>query len=141
MSAIIAAAERAGYGMFAAALKESVYAELLEGAGPFTVFAPNDAAFAKFSTSSLDRLMKRDPELLRVVLGYHLAKGKVTAGRFAGKRIRAVMQAGGDVIIDGKAGLRVNKARVIDPDIGARNGVIHGLDSVLWPAESVADAV
>jgi uncharacterized surface protein with fasciclin (FAS1) repeats len=88
----------------------------------------------------LDKLLNKDRELLHVVLGYHIAAGKVATARLAGKRIRAVMQAGGDVIIDGRTGLRVNAARVCKPDLNARNGVVHGIDALLWPKQAAAMA-
>jgi uncharacterized surface protein with fasciclin (FAS1) repeats len=132
---IIPAAEQAGYRTFAAALRSGPYADTLAGAGPFTVFAPNDAAFAKFSPSALDQLLDGESEIAHAVLGYHFARGKVMAARFAGKRIRAAMHVGGDAIIDGASGLRVNSARVVEPDLTASNGVIHGIDAVLWPRE------
>jgi uncharacterized surface protein with fasciclin (FAS1) repeats len=134
--AIASAADHAGYCTFAAALRATSHMQILEGDGPFTVFAPNDAAFRSISTAPLDRLLDGDPELLLLVLGYHFAPGMVSAARFQGKRIRAVMHAGGDTIIDGRTGLRVNAAHVIEPDIAASNGIIHGLDAVLWPREA-----
>lgn len=139
---ILQAAEKAGYWRFASMLQTAGFAELLGGPGPFTMFAPNDAAFEKFSAASLDKLMAGDRDLLRLVTGYHFAAGKVMAARFAGKRIRAVMHAGGEVMIDGKlAVLRVNTARVIEPDVAAQNGIIHGIDTLLWPREPSLAAV
>lgn len=137
---VVSVADRAGFHIFASALRESSHSSNLEGAGPFTVFAPSDAAFQKFSKAALEKLLHGDRALLDMVLGYHIAAGRVASVRFAGKRIRAVMQAGGDVIIDGRSGLRVNSARLVKRDLGARNGVVHGIDGVLWPRES-ADAV
>jgi len=133
---VVSVADRAGFYTFAAALRASDHFDTLEGAGPFTVFAPSDAAFNTMSAVALDNFLRRDRERLHVVLGYHIAAGKVAAARFADKRIRAVMQAGGDVIIDGRAGLRVNAARVIKPDLSAGNGVVHGIDALLWPREA-----
>lgn len=136
---VVSVADRAGFHAFASALRSSDYNERLEGAGPFTVFAPSDAAFEKFSPSALAKVLK-DRDLLRVVLGYHIAAGQVATARFSGKRIRAVMQAGGDIIIEGRSGLRVNAANVVKPDLAARNGVVHGLDAVLWPRKAQLEA-
>jgi len=132
---VVSVADRAGFHTFAEAIRGSDYFTLLEsGKGPFTVFAPSDEAFEKFSSAARDDLLHGDRNLLHLVLGYHVAAGRVSSARFAGKRIRAVMQAGGDVIIDGRTGgLRVNDARVVKPDLDAANGVIHGIDSLLWP--------
>jgi len=135
---VVSVADRAGFYTFASALRSSDHFKTLEGAGPFTVFAPSDAAFKQFSPAALDRLLKEDRDLLNVVLGYHFAAGRVATARFAGKRIRAVMHAGGDVIIDGRSGLRVNTARLVKPDLAAGNGVIHGIDAVLWPRAPAA---
>ena len=130
---VVSVADRAGFHIFATALRSSDHFKTLEGAGPFTVFAPSDEAFEKFAPAALDKLLNDDAELLNTVLGYHFASGKVATTRFVGKRIRAVMRAGGDVRIDGRTGLRVNAARMVRPDLGARNGVVHGIDAVLWP--------
>jgi len=136
---VVSVADRAGFHTFAAALRTSDYLTTLEGKGPFTVFAPSDAAFKKFSAAALDQLLNDDRELLHTVLGYHFASGKVATARLAGKRIRAVMHAGGDTIIDGRtAVLRVNAARLVKPDLAAGNGVVHGIDNVLWPHEAAA---
>ena len=110
----------------------------LEKPGPYTVFAPTNEAFEKFSTASMDALLHGDEALLRAVIGYHFASGKVMSASFNGRRIRAVMYAGGDLIIDGKDGLRVNRANLVKPDIIAGACVIHGIDAVLWPREPAA---
>jgi cold shock CspA family protein len=110
---VVSVADRAGFYTFAAALRSSDYFNTLEEGGPFTVFAPADAAFNEMSPVALDCFLRRDRERLHLVLGHHFASGRVAAARFASKRIRAIMRAGGDVIIDGRAGLTVNGARVI----------------------------
>lgn len=135
---VVSVADRAGFHIFAAALRDSDHAKTLDGAGPFTMFAPSDVAFKALSAGVLNTLLRRDRERLHRVLGYHFAAGRVTAARFANKRIRAVMQTGGDVMIDGRSGLRVNAARVIKPDLCAGNGVVHGIDALLWPREAAA---
>ncbi|MBY0564902.1 MAG: fasciclin domain-containing protein [Hyphomonadaceae bacterium] len=138
---VVSVADRGGFYIFAAALRSSDHFDLLEGPGPFTVFAPADAAFNLMSSSVLDNFLNRDRERLHVVLGYHFAAGRVAAARFAGKRIRAIMRAGGDVMIDGRAGLKANGAGVVKPDLDAANGVVHGIDALLWPRELVAPLV
>jgi uncharacterized surface protein with fasciclin (FAS1) repeats len=137
---VVSVADRAGFHIFATALRASDHFAKLEGDGPFTMFAPSDAAFQKFSPAALDRFLNDDRDVLRAVLGYHFAAGKVATARFAGKRIRAVMHAGGDVIIDGRTGLRVNAAQLVKPDLMARNGVVHGIDGVLWPRQAAVAA-
>lgn len=130
MLSVVSVADRMGFHAFASALRASDHIEALEGPGPFTVFAPTDAAFE--ASGMLAKMMK-DRALLHQVIGYHFAAGRVAMARFEGKRIRAVMRAGGDVIIDGKSGMRVNAARMVKPDLDADNGVVHGIDGVLWP--------
>ena len=134
------AVEAAGFKVFADALRASPYGEVLDGGGQFTMFAPTDEAFSRFSREALDRLLHDDETLMRAVIGYHFAAGRVPSSRFKGKRIRAVMYAGGDVIIDGKKGLRVNKANLTEPDCVAGNCIVHGIDGVLWPREPVRAA-
>lgn len=138
MSSIEDAIEGGGFTEFADALRASPYGEVLDSGGAYTVFAPTNEAFEKFSTASMDALLHGDEALLRAVIGYHFASGKVMSASFNGRRIRAVMYAGGDLIIDGKDGLRVNRANLVKPDIIAGACVIHGIDAVLWPREPAA---
>jgi uncharacterized surface protein with fasciclin (FAS1) repeats len=113
-------------------LNEAGLAGTLQGKGPFTVFAPTDAAFAKVPKSTLAALAK-DKAKLRAVLLYHVAKGKLTAAKVVtlhsiktlnGQSLK-VHVAGGTVTVGG--------ARVIKTDIGASNGVIHVINKVLIP--------
>ncbi len=111
--------------------------DTLSGDGPFTVFAPTDAAFAKVPKATLDALAA-DPAKLRAVLLYHVIPGRVTAAdivklnsaKTAEGRSVAIKVADGAVFVDG--------ARVTTPDVLASNGVIHVIDSVLIPKEVVA---
>lgn len=132
MSMIEDAAQEAGLGVFAEALRASPYGDVLDGGGPYTVFAPTDAAFTRVP---LEQLLHGNEVLMRSVIGYHFAVGKVMARRFKGARIRATMYAGGHVIIDGRSGLRVNSANLVQPDIVVGACVLHGIDEVLWPRE------
>jgi uncharacterized surface protein with fasciclin (FAS1) repeats len=130
---VVSVADRAGFHIFASALRSSDHADLLAGAGPFTVFAPADAAFEKLPSGKRNRLLTGDRDLLNAVLGYHFAPGRVGMAHLVGKRIRAIMHTSGSIVIDGRSELRVNGARLDNPDIGAGNGVVHGIDAVLWP--------
>lgn len=114
--------------------------DVLSNGAPYTIFAPSDAAFAKFPRRVLERLFGDDLPLLREVVGYHFAAGKVSAARFTGKRIRAVTHGGQPLIIDGKNALRVNDARVTRPDLACGACFIHGIDGVLWPREAASGA-
>jgi uncharacterized surface protein with fasciclin (FAS1) repeats len=121
---------------FASALRATDHATELSGKGPFTIFAPSDEAFHKFSTQSMDELLEGNGDLFRLLMGYHFANGKVSSARFKDKRIRATMHDGGHLVINGRGGLRANAAHIVEPDIEAANGVIHRLDAVLWPRQS-----
>ena len=137
---VVSVADRSGYHIFASALRASDHGARLEGEGAFTLFAPSDAAFGAYSPVELEAFL-RDRERLNTVVGYHIAVGCVLAQRFAGKRIRAIMQDGGDVLIDGRNGLRVNAANVTKPDLSADNGVVHGIDAILQPPRARVSAL
>jgi uncharacterized surface protein with fasciclin (FAS1) repeats len=86
----------------------------------------------------LNHLINGDAALLRAVVGYHFAAGRVLSKRFTGKRIRAVTYGGQALLIEDKNGLRINKAALTNPDIISGASVIHGIDGVLWPREAAA---
>lgn len=140
---IVGAAQSAGkFATFLMAAKSVGLTETLKRDGPFTLFAPTDKAFEQVPSSTLTKLRLPEHEaLLRAVLLFHIAPGQVRAGRFAGSRIRAVSLQGGKLLIDGSDGIVVSGARVIAPDILASNGVIHGIDRVLWPKHALAEPV
>lgn len=134
------AIESAGFSVFARMLRMSRFGELLQSGGPYTIFAPTDAAFLKFPPGAFKTLMEADEKLLRSVAGYHFAAGKVVSAQFVGKRIRAVTYGGQSLIIDGRRGLRVNTALMAQPDVLVGACVVHGIDGVLWPREPEAIA-
>jgi len=103
----------------------------LKGAGPFTVFAPTDEAFAKLPAGTLDALLK-DKAKLTAILTYHVVAGKVMAADVMKLKEAKTVQ-GQSVKIDTTSGVKVNGANVIKADIVASNGVIHVIDSVLLP--------
>lgn len=104
----------------------------LSSRGPWTVFAPTNAAFAKVPKSTLDALA-RDRAKLKSVLLYHVVRGRVTASRVV--RLDSVRTVNGaSVSIDVRRGkVFVNNARVTKADITASNGVIHQINRVLLP--------
>ncbi|MHA6491957.1 fasciclin domain-containing protein [Pseudomonas borbori] len=106
-------------------------AETLKGDGPFTVFAPNDAAFAKVPKADLDALLA-DKEKLTSVLTYHVVPGKLMAADLAGKTSLKTVQ-GGELMLETSSGVTVDGASVISADIETSNGVIHEIDSVVMP--------
>ena len=115
----------------ATALQAAGLIETLKGTGPFTVFAPTDEAFAKIPKADLDALLK-DKAKLTAVLTYHVAAGKVMAADVVKLKDAKTVQ-GGLVTIDTSAGVKVDGAKVIKADIEATNGVIHVIDTVIFP--------
>ena len=113
-------------------VKQAGLAPALSGTTKLSVFAPTDAAFRKVPPATLAKL-RANTALLKRVLLYHVVKGKVTAAQVV-KLSSAKTLAGPSVRIRVTGGaVRVNSARVTKTDIGASNGVIHVIDSVLIP--------
>ena len=115
------------------AVKAAGLVETLQGAGPFTVFAPTDAAFAALPAGTLDSLLA-DPEALKKVLLYHVASGKVTADQVVGLTTATSVEGSPIKIAvkDGKVYLN-DSAQVVTTDVMASNGVIHVIDKVILP--------
>jgi uncharacterized surface protein with fasciclin (FAS1) repeats len=114
------------------AVKAAGLVETLKGKGPFTVFAPTDAAFAKVPTETLNALLA-DKAALANVLTYHVVSGKVMAADVV-KLTSAKTVQGQAVSIEVKEGkVYVNGAQVVTTDIKASNGVIHVIDAVILP--------
>ena len=105
--------------------------DTLSGAGPFTVFAPTDEAFAKIPKETLDAVLA-DKAKLTAILTYHVVAGKVMASDVMGLTSAKTVQ-GGEVKIDTAYGVMINNAKVVKADIEGSNGVIHVIDSVLMP--------
>jgi uncharacterized surface protein with fasciclin (FAS1) repeats len=117
-----------------AALQAAGLTETLKGDGPFTVFAPTDAAFAKLDPTALANLLKpENKDQLVKILTYHVVAGKVLAADVM-KMTSAKTLEGSDLTIkvDGST-VMVNDAKVIMTDIQTKNGVIHAIDTVLMP--------
>lgn len=114
----------------AAALGAADLVPTLKGKGPFTVFAPTDAAFAKIPKADLDALLK-DKKKLTAVLTYHVVPGKVMAADVKAGKVKTVQ--GSEITITTMGGVMVNNAKVIKTDIVADNGVIHVIDTVIMP--------
>lgn len=115
------------------ALREAGLVETLRGAGPFTVFAPTDAAFAKMPAAELKALM-RDKAKLRALLTYHVVPGTMTATQVMGMRDATSVQGGKITIgMQGSMMMLNGGTTVTSSDIKAKNGVIHVIDTVLMP--------
>ena len=114
----------------ATALQAAGLVDTLKGPGPFTVFAPTDAAFAKVPKADLDALLK-DKAKLTAVLTYPVVPGKVMAKDVKAGKVKTVQ--GSELTIATMGGVTVDGAKVTATDIAADNGVIHVIDSVVMP--------
>ncbi|NMG23087.1 fasciclin domain-containing protein [Brasilonema bromeliae] len=116
------------------AVKAAGLVETLSGSGPFTVFAPTDAAFNKLPKATLQKLLKpENKETLTKILTYHVVSGAVDSKSLKSGAVNTVEGSPVDVKV-GK-GVTVGKAKVTKPDIKASNGVIHAIDTVLLPPD------
>jgi uncharacterized surface protein with fasciclin (FAS1) repeats len=134
---IVDTAVRAGqFKTLAAALQAAGLVDTLKGAGPFTVFAPTDAAFAALPAGTVENLLKpENRDKLIAILTYHVVPGRVTASQVA-KMANAKTVEGSAVAIRASGGaVTVDGARVVSADVAASNGVIHVIDKVLMPKD------
>ncbi len=117
-----------------AAVTEADLVDTLKSKGPFTVFAPNDAAFAKLPAGTVENLLKpENKDQLVAILTYHVVPGKIMSSDIAGKKADVATVQGGKLAVDAMSGVMVNNATVVAADVGASNGVIHVIDTVLLP--------
>lgn len=131
---VTTAVEAGSFTTLAAALEAAGLVGVLQGEGPFTVFAPTDAAFAKLPAGTVEALLA-DKEALTRVLTYHVVAGRVTAEAVVGLD-EAETVAGLDAPIEVRNGeVYVAGARVVTADVMASNGVIHVIDSVMLPPQ------
>jgi len=130
MSDIVDIAVSAGsFNTLVAAVKAADLVETLKSPGPFTVFAPNDDAFAKLPPGTVQTLVQNIPQLTRI-LTFHVVPGKLMKADLA--QVDSVTSVEGSPIkIDCSDGFEVKNATVIAPDIEADNGVIHVIDTVI----------
>ena len=117
-----------------AAVTAAGLVETLKGAGPFTVFAPSDDAFAKLPAGTVEDLVKPESKAkLTSILTLHVMAGKVMAADVTGKTLTPASVNGEALHVDGTHGVVVNGAKVTSADIVCTNGVIHVIDTVLLP--------
>jgi len=130
---IVEVATNAGtFNTLVAAVQAAGLAGTLSGPGPFTVFAPTDAAFDKLPAGTVESLLQ-DPEALAAILTYHVVPGRVTAADVVTLTSAATVN-GQSVSIEVNGGtVRVGGAIVTATDIQASNGIIHVIDTVLLP--------
>ena len=117
-----------------AAVKAAGLVDTLKGAGPFTVFAPTDEAFAKLPPGTVDDLLKpENKEKLTAILTYHVVPGKVTAAQAMKLNSAKTVQGSTVEVTRGNGGVMVNNAHVVKADVMTDNGVVHVIDTVLLP--------
>ena len=108
--------------------------DTLKGKGPFTVFAPTDAAFAKLPEGTVASLLKpENKSKLVAILTHHVLAGAVSSKAVVGKKLSPKTVNGTSLSVDGTMGVMVSGAKVIAADVKASNGIIHAIDKVLLP--------
>ena len=108
--------------------------DVLKGEGPFTVFAPIDAAFTALPEGTLESLLNpENKSKLAGILTYHVLSGKVMSSDIIGKKLKVTMENGSTAEIDATNGVKIAGANVIQADIETSNGVIHVIDAVILP--------
>ena len=135
------AIEAGSFNTLVAAVKAAGLVETLSGPGPFTVFAPTDAAFAKLPAGTVEALLA-DKQKLTSILTYHVVSGKVMAADLVKSHGATPNTVNGlplDIVVR-DAKVYVNGVQVITADVQASNGVIHIIDAVLLPQAAPAPA-
>lgn len=119
----------------AAALTAAGLVDTLKGDGPFTVFAPTDAAFAKLPAGTVETLLKpENKEQLVAILTYHVVPGALSSQKLAGMTSAKTVNGDSiDITLTDERNLKIDGAYVTGADIGASNGEIHVIDSVIMP--------
>ncbi|MBR8839023.1 MAG: fasciclin domain-containing protein [Stigonema ocellatum SAG 48.90 = DSM 106950] len=116
------------------ALKAAGLTETLKGKGPFTVFAPTNAAFAELPQDAVAELFKpENKEVLVKILTYHVVSGQVLSTDLKSGEVKSIEGSPISVKVDGKNGVMVNDAKVTQADLKASNGVIHVINKVILP--------
>ena len=131
---IVDTAVAGGFTTLVAAVKAAGLVDTLKGAGPFTVFAPTDAAFAKLPAGTVESLLKPENKAkLQAILTYHVVAGKVMAQDVVKLQSAKTVEGENVSIKTAGGGVMVNNAHVTKTDIETSNGVIHVIDTVLLP--------
>ena len=127
------AIEAGNFTTLVAAVQAAGLVDTLKGAGPFTVFAPTDAAFAALPAGTVEDLLKpENKDKLVSILTYHVVPGKVMSSALTEGMTAATVQ-GGEVTFTLEGGAKINGAPISAADIEASNGVIHVIDAVILP--------
>jgi len=124
-----------------AAVQAAELVEALKGAGPYTVFAPTDEAFAALPEGTVENLLKPENQgQLQAVLLYHVVSGKIMAADIGAGAEPATLQGATIAVVGSDSGVTVNGANVVAADVVTSNGVIHVIDAVILPPASSAQA-
>lgn len=129
------AASAGDFTTLVAAVEAAGLVETLKGPGPYTVFAPNDEAFAKLPEGTVEELLEpENRETLVSILTYHVVAGEIMAADVVGQTATVETVQGASIEVNGAGdSVMVNNATVIATDIEASNGVIHVIDTVIMP--------
>ena len=132
---IVDTAVKAGsFNTLVTAVQAAGLEDTLRSKGPFTVFAPTDAAFAELPAGTVEMLLKpENKDKLVSILTYHVLEGAIESSAISGKTLEAATVQGSSVSVDGTDGVMVDNANVVSADIQTSNGVIHVIDAVLMP--------
>jgi uncharacterized surface protein with fasciclin (FAS1) repeats len=131
------ASGNASFKTLVAAVKAAGLVDVLSGEGPFTVFAPTDAAFEALPKGTLAALLKpENKEQLIKLLGYHVIPESTSATQLGKLKMIKTVQGDSLAIVTQKEGLTVGGAKVLMADVGASNGMIHAIDHVLLPPDA-----
>ncbi len=121
---------------FVKAVKQAGLEDALKGAGPYTVFAPTNEAFAKVPKRLFAALFHpSNKEGLGIVMKYHVLSGKLFSKDFAGKSQNFKALQGEELAVDATKEFMVDKAKVVTADIEASNGVLHMVDTLILPPD------
>jgi uncharacterized surface protein with fasciclin (FAS1) repeats len=127
------AVEAGNFETLVAAVEAAGLVETLKGEGPFTVFAPTDAAFDALPEGTVEGLLE-DTDALTQILTYHVVPGKVMSTDLSDGMMAETVE-GSEITISLDDGVMVDGATVVQADIEASNGVIHVIDAVIQPGD------
>jgi uncharacterized surface protein with fasciclin (FAS1) repeats len=123
---------------FGVALQRTALIDTLQESGPFTVFAPTDAAFDDLPQGTVSRLLE-DPEKLTAILAYHIVPGRFTSDDAARLSSSVTTLEGSDLRVASTPRITVNGVQVVQSDLLADNGVLHAIDHVLIPLDDLGN--
>jgi uncharacterized surface protein with fasciclin (FAS1) repeats len=132
---VVETATAAGtFNIFLKALDAAELKDTLKGAGPYTVFAPTDEAFAKLPAGELDGLLKNKERLKKVLLS-HVVSGTIPSKEAANLKSSKSLEGAKIKIQSAEGKLKIGEASVVQADILASNGIIHAIDTVILPGQ------